>query len=65
MRNFKEAGLDGELKKLMDDAESMQSSSGAGAGTVAVTYTLLSYYMGNKGYVCTWTVECQNNCRKN
>lgn len=22
-----------------------------------------SYVLGDKGQVCTWTVECQNNCR--
>ena len=29
-------------------------------GTISIT---LSAYMGNKGKVCTWTCECQNNCR--
>lgn len=64
MRNFKEAGLDGELKKLMNDADSLENVSGGGTITVGIAYGVFSYYLGNKGYVCTWTVECQDNCRK-
>lgn len=22
----------------------------------------LSWYFGNRGYICTWTVECMVNC---
>lgn len=28
-------------------------------GSISIT---LSLALGNDGYVCTWTVECQNNC---
>lgn len=27
-----------------------------------VTYPILSWALGNDGYVCTLTVECQPNC---
>lgn len=30
-------------------------------GTISIT---LSVALGNDGQVCTWTVECQENCSK-
>lgn len=61
MKNIKVAGLEGELQKLMDDAESMENISGGTfkGGTIDLT---ISYWLGNKGWVCTWTYECQSNC---
>lgn len=61
MRNIKAAGLEGELQKLVDDVESMENISGGtfAGGTIDLT---LSYILGNKGWVCTWTCECQSNC---
>ena len=26
--------------------------------------SLVSWVIGDPGYVCTWTSECQNNCRQ-
>ncbi len=28
------------------------------------TYWAISWLLGNKGYVCTLTVECQSGCRR-
>lgn len=62
MRNIKIAGLEGELQKLMNDAETMENISGGTLKGTPVDLTI-SYLLGNKGWVCTWTYECQNNCR--
>lgn len=62
MSKIKNAGLELELNKLMEDAEELENIAGGTfkGGTIDLT---LSYVLGNKGWVCTWTYECQNNCR--
>mgnify|MGYP002724405652 CR=1 FL=1 len=62
MNKIRTAGLESELQELITDAEDMENLSGGTfrGGTIDLT---LSYLLGNKGYVCTWTYECQNNCR--
>lgn len=62
MDKIKTAGLESELQELMTDADDMENLAGGTFkwGTIDLT---LSYILGNKGLVCTWTYECQNNCR--
>lgn len=31
-------------------------------GGTTIPYTVMSWALGNDGYVCTLTVECQPNC---
>lgn len=39
-----------------------QDLENVNGGTVGITYPILSWALGNDGYVCTLTVECQPNC---
>jgi hypothetical protein len=32
------------------------------ATLIGFTNCIVSYFIGNQGYVCTTTVECQNTC---
>ena len=52
---------------LLDEIkdQDLNVSGGAPASPTfidCITYTITSYVLGNKGSVCTATVECQNNC---
>ncbi len=43
-----------------------QNLDGLSAGTFTievVTYTAASWALGNNGYICTVTAECQSNCK--
>jgi hypothetical protein len=42
-----------------------QNLDGLSAGTIfeTVTYTVASWALGNNGYICTVTAECQSNCK--
>ena len=51
-----------ELSILMDDANNLEQLT-AGIGTTVVNSTF-SIVLGNKGYICTVTVECMRNCSK-
>ncbi|MFI9365853.1 plantaricin C family lantibiotic [Kitasatospora sp. NPDC053057] len=48
---------------------SEQNLDGLSAGTFTfgpiegVTYTVASWALGNNGYLCTVTAECQKNCQ--
>ena len=67
MEKIKNAGLEGELRQLLNEADSIEEiSGGTTVPTVTVPiveYTIASYILGNKGYVCSWTVECQAQCK--
>ncbi|HGI2018209.1 plantaricin C family lantibiotic [Streptococcus gallolyticus subsp. gallolyticus] len=66
MNEFKKLGLENELFNLIEDTEQLELMSGAGWTGVAKSITscsLLSIGLGNDGWVCTWTAECQATCR--
>ncbi|MFE1766792.1 plantaricin C family lantibiotic [Streptomyces angustmyceticus] len=44
---------------------SEQNLDGLSAGTIieTVTYTVASWALGNNGWTCTVTAECQKNCK--
>ena len=60
MKEIQKAGLQEELSILMDDANNLEQLT-AGIGTTVVNSTF-SIVLGNKGYICTVTVECMRNC---
>ncbi|MGW2373374.1 plantaricin C family lantibiotic [Kitasatospora sp. NPDC001683] len=44
---------------------SEQNLDGLSAGTIftgPIEYTVASWVLGNNGYICTVTAECQTNC---
>ena len=41
--------------------EEISDNSAVGAGWAQLSF--ISEALGNKGAVCTGTIECQNNCR--
>ncbi|CBZ02426.1 plantaricin C family lantibiotic [Clostridium botulinum] len=50
----------GDTKVEITENQGLDVTGGTfSEGTISIT---LSVYMGNDGKVCTWTVECQNNC---
>lgn len=66
MKDFKKLGLENELLSLVEDAEQLELMSGAGWTGVAKSITscsLISFALGNNGWVCTWTAECQSTCK--
>ena len=65
MEKIEKSGLQKEYLKLIDDIDNLELISGAGWQGVAKSITscsILSFVLGNNGFVCTWTVECQSNC---
>ncbi len=50
---------------VMEEIEGNEVAGGFKWGTLLTTSICYvgSYALGNPGQVCTWTVECQNNCR--
>lgn len=49
---------------LLEEIEDQDLAVSGGTDPITISvYTVTSYVIGNKGYVCTATVECQNNCR--
>lgn len=66
MKEFKKLGLENELLNLIEDTEQLELVSGAGWTGVAKSLTscsLASFILGNDGWVCTWTAECQATCK--
>lgn len=57
MKDIQKAGLQEELLILMDDANNLEQLAGG-------TDSLVSIVMGNRGYICTVTVECMRNCSR-
>ncbi len=45
---------------VFEEIDEQAQASQAG-GT---TYFVVSWLLGNRGYVCTLTVECQSGCRR-
>lgn len=54
------------LEEINNNVEFIETLSGGNSVFVTISQgplgCLASYVLGNKGKVCTWTVECQNNC---
>lgn len=66
MKNIKNSGLQESYLKLIEDSEKLELISGAGWTSVAksiVSCSILSIALGNNGWVCTWTSECQKSCK--
>lgn len=66
MKELKNIGLGDELITLIEDTEQLELMSGAGWSTViakTVVSSWASLALGNDGWVCTWTAECQSTCR--
>ncbi|MEY8584777.1 plantaricin C family lantibiotic [Lactobacillus sp. AN1001] len=67
MENLKKSGLHDDFLKLIDDTEKVELTSGAsgwtGVAKSIVSCSVASFILGNKGWVCTWTVECQSTCK--
>ena len=55
--------MENVLEEIKANSEMMEEISGTGTGKDLFFGGLLSWYLGNHGYVCTWTVECMKNCR--
>lgn len=55
--------------EIDENVDIIENVSGGSESTAMLTlsiyvgYEKLSQKMGNKGSICTATVECQNNCR--
>lgn len=62
MKSFKNSGLDEEFVKLVDDLDNLEELSG-GTFTTVFFSAAVSVTLGNNGWVCTWTHECQDTCR--
>ncbi|MEX2804390.1 lichenicidin alpha family lanthipeptide [Streptococcus sp. H31] len=60
MKSLKNAGLQTELFQLVESSEKLESYT---AGKLKGTNGLGSWALGNKGWLCTVTRECINNCR--
>lgn len=57
--------VENPLKELTEDEMSMFGGA-AEPRTVSINsadYIMYSLHLGNNGYVCTYTVECQKNCK--
>ncbi|WP_455455265.1 plantaricin C family lantibiotic [Streptococcus salivarius] len=66
MKELKNIGLGDELITLIEDTEQLELMSGSGWTIVAksiVSCTVASLALGNDGWVCSWTAECQSTCR--
>jgi hypothetical protein len=54
------------LEEVKQNVEFIENLSGGNNAWVTILQGPLgcvaSWVFGNKGKVCTWTVECQNNC---
>jgi len=55
------------LEEVKHNVEFIENLSGGNNAYVTVIQGILgcvvSWVIGNQGKVCTWTAECQNNCR--
>lgn len=66
MKNLKNSGLQEDYLSLIEETKDLELISGAGWGGVAKSITscsILSITLGNNGWVCTWTAECQKGCK--
>ena len=66
MKELKNIGLGDELITLIEDTEQLELMSGSDWTIVAksiVSCTVASLALGNDGWVCSWTAECQSTCR--
>jgi len=60
--NFNENELG--VTELNDIAELLDETTAAGLNTWhSLWSSAISETIGNKGYICTWTIECQKNCK--
>lgn len=50
------------LEEVQVNSEMMNELNGAGTVKDLIFGGVVSWYLGNHGYVCTWTVECMNSC---
>ena len=51
------------LEEMKNDVEMLDEVSGAGGTWNLLFSSVISFGFGNKGYVCTWTHECQSSCK--
>lgn len=51
------------LEEMNNDVEMLDEISGAGGTWNLLFSSVISFAVGNKGYICTWTHECQSSCR--
>ncbi|GKU26676.1 plantaricin C family lantibiotic [Clostridium folliculivorans] len=65
IRRYQESSTElpcGDVNYEISENQGLDVTGGTfSGGTISIT---LSVYMGNKGSVCTWTIECQSNCSK-
>ncbi|CAM3027501.1 plantaricin C family lantibiotic [Lactococcus hircilactis] len=61
--DFKELGLESESITLIEDIDELNELSGEGWTWNLVFSSVVTLALGNNGYVCTWTHECQANCK--
>ncbi|HFK1754531.1 TPA: plantaricin C family lantibiotic [Bacillus cereus] len=57
--------VENPLKELNEDEMSMFGGAAEPrtiGGFNSADYAILSLRLGNNGYICTYTVECQKNC---
>lgn len=53
--------MDNVLEEIQVNTEIMDEINGA--GKLSDSLGIISWYFGNHGFVCTWTVECMSNCK--
>ncbi len=49
--------------ELVTEVEELDEISGGGWTWNLAWSSIPSIVIGNSGYVCTWTYECQKNCK--
>ncbi len=50
------------VEEIANEVEMLDEMTGAGGTWNLVFSSVISFGLGNKGYVCTWTHECISNC---
>lgn len=53
--------MDNVFEEIQVNAEIMDEINGT--GKFSDSLGIVSWYLGNHGFVCTWTVECMSNCK--
>ena len=56
--NVQELGME----EMENEVEVLDEMTGAASTWNIVFSSVISFGLGNKGYVCTWTHECISNC---
>ncbi|WP_194192438.1 lichenicidin alpha family lanthipeptide [Clostridium chrysemydis] len=51
------------MNEMENEVEVLDEMTGAGGTWNMVFSSIISFGVGNKGYVCTWTHECQSSCK--